>query len=73
MSMAESILWTSLPRAMMSPRRDLSMRRCKGSVKTLEEGNAVPLALASVRKDQLLYNSVPYTVPYAKYRSGSKK
>ena len=44
MSMAESILWTSLLRAMMSPSRDLSMRRCIGLfVKTLDEGNVPPL------------------------------
>ena len=36
MSMAESILRTSLSRAMMSPWQDLSMRRCNDSIKTLD-------------------------------------
>ena len=52
--MAESILWTSLPRAMMSPGRDLPMRRCRGYVKTLDEGNAAPLGLGLERTNSLI-------------------
>ncbi len=54
MSMAESNMWTSLPRAKMSPWRDLSMRRCMGSVKTLDEGNAVSPVLGLERTNSLI-------------------
>jgi len=53
MSMAEFILWTSLPKAIMSLGRDLSMRRCRGFVKTLDEGNAVPHGLGLERISSL--------------------
>jgi hypothetical protein len=49
MSMDESLQWTSLPRAMMSPGRDLSMRRCTSSFKTLDKGNAMPNGLGLER------------------------
>jgi hypothetical protein len=58
MSMAEFILWTSLPRAMMSPWRDMSMRRCWGSVKTLDEGNAVPPGFGLERTRSLIARSI---------------
>jgi len=54
MYMAESILWTSLPRAMMSPGRDLSMRRYKGYVKTLDVGNAMPPRLGLERTNSFI-------------------
>ena len=49
MSVAESSLWTSLPRAIMSPERDLSIRRQGGSVRILEAGKADPLGLGLER------------------------
>jgi hypothetical protein len=52
--MAESILWTSLPRAMMSIGRVLSMRRCRGYVKSLDEGNAAPIGSGLERTISLI-------------------
>ncbi len=54
MSMAGSILSASLPRAMISPRRDLSMRKYKGFVNTLDEGNAMPPGLGLERTNSLI-------------------
>ena len=55
MSMTVSILWTSMPKAMMSPGRDLSMRRCKGAViKTLDVGNAMPPGLGLARTNSFI-------------------
>ncbi len=41
-SMAVSSLWTSLPRAKMSPGLDLSPLRWEGSMRTLEAGKTAP-------------------------------
>ena len=41
-SMAVSSRWTSLLRAKMSPGMDLSFRRWRGSIRTLEAGNTAP-------------------------------
>ncbi len=41
-SIAVSIMWTSLPSARMSHGRDLSLRRCEGSMRMLDARNAAP-------------------------------
>ncbi len=47
-SIAVSILWTSLPSAMISPGLDLSDLKWGGSISTLDAGKATPLGVGSL-------------------------
>jgi hypothetical protein len=53
-SIAVSILWTSLPSARMSPGRDLSLRRCRGSMRMLDDGKAAPPGMVLERTRSLI-------------------
>jgi hypothetical protein len=53
-SIAVSILWTSIPKAKMSPGRDLSLRRCGGSMIMLDAGNAAPPGFMLERTKSLI-------------------
>ena len=52
-SMTVSNLWTSLPRAMMSPGLDLSFLRWGVSMRTLDAGNTAPPRLGFERTRSL--------------------